>query len=90
MRSIKYNVALCQVEVLLVTSVLRRPMKRHSAKERKILFVFVDLEKVLDWLPKRVIYYALNKVGVREDFVKMLKDCRFCRGCVVRIFFCRV
>ena len=90
MRSIKYNMALCQVEVLLVTSVLRRPMKRHSAKERKILFVFVDLEKVLDWLPKRVIYYALNKVGVREDFVKMLKDCRFCRGCVVSIFFCRV
>ena len=45
---------------------LRRLMEKFRSKSKKLFYVFVALEKAFDWVPQKVIWYALRKKGVPE------------------------
>ena len=49
--------------------VLRRLMEKFRAKNKKLFFVFVDLEKAFDRVPRKVIRFALRRKGVPEYLV---------------------
>ena len=40
----------------------------------KLYTIFVDLEKVFDDVPKKVIWWALRKIGVMEKEVKAIME----------------
>ena len=41
--------------------VLRRHIEQFKAKNKKFFFAFADLEKVFDWVPRKVIRFALRQ-----------------------------
>ena len=71
---------LCQGEGLLKLFVLRRLSEKFRAKNKKLLFVFVDLEKAFDRVPREVIRFALRRKGVPEYLVNgvmsLYKGCK--------------
>ena len=60
--------------------VLRRLSEEFRAKNKKLFFVFVDLEKAFDQVPREVICFALRRRGVPEYLVNgvmsLYKDCK--------------
>ena len=40
--------------------VLQRLSEKFRAKNKKLFFIFVDLEKAFDWVPREVICFALG------------------------------
>ena len=44
-------------------------MKNSKLKIESCFFVFVDLEKAFDWVPREVIQFALRQKGVPEYLV---------------------
>ena len=59
-------------------SVLRRLSEKFRAKN-KLFFIFVDLEKALDWVPRKVISFALKQKGIPEYLVNGVRSP--CKGC---------
>ena len=50
---------------------------RYQSKGKKLFYVFVDLEKAFDRVPRKVIWYALRKSGVSEYLVQgVMSLCR--------------
>ena len=49
--------------------VLRRLKEKFRAKNKKLFFVFVYLEKAFDRVPREVIRFALRRKGVPESLV---------------------
>ena len=49
--------------------VLRRRSEKFRAKNKLVFFIFVDLEKAFDWVPKEVLCFALMGKGVPECLV---------------------
>ena len=49
--------------------VLRRLTEKFRAKNKKLCFVFVDLEKAFARVPREVIRFALRRKGVPEYLV---------------------
>ena len=49
--------------------VLRRLTEKFRTKNKKLFFVFVDLEKAFDRVPRKVIRFALRWKGVPEYLV---------------------
>ena len=47
----------------------RQMQEKFRAKEKKLYFGFVDLEKVFDRVPREVIRWAMHKLGVEEWLV---------------------
>ena len=60
-------------------SVLKRLTEKFRAK-KKLFFIFVDLEKAFDQVPREVIYFALGQKGVPEYLVRgvvsLYKGCK--------------
>ena len=48
---------------------LRRLSKTFCAKNKKLCFIFVDLEKAFDWVLREVIQFALRWKDVQEYLV---------------------
>src|SRR5260221_11755091 len=48
---------------------VRQMQEKHYCKKKKLYFAFVDLEKVLDRVPREVMRWALRKSGVDEWLV---------------------
>ena len=40
--------------------VLRRLREKFRAKNKKLFFIFVDLEKAFDWVPREVVHFDLR------------------------------
>ena len=63
-----------------VVFVLRRLSEKFRAKNKKLFFVFVDLEKAFDWVPRVPIPFALRRKGVPEYLVNgvlsLYKGCK--------------
>ena len=53
--------------------VLRRPSEKLRVKNKKLFFIYVDLQKVFDWVPTEVICFALRWKSVPEYLVNRSK-----------------
>ena len=49
--------------------VLRVLNEKSRAKNKKLFFIFVDLGKAFDWVPRKVICFAFGRKGVPEYLV---------------------
>ena len=49
--------------------ILRQLQEKHLAKNKKLYFAFVDLEKAFDRVPRKVIWWAMQKLGIEEWIV---------------------
>ena len=53
--------------------VLRHLQEKHLAKNKKLYFAFVDLEKAFDRVPRKVIWWAMRKLGIEEWIVRFVQ-----------------
>ena len=49
--------------------ILRQLQEKHLAKNKKLYFAFVDLEKAFECVPRKVIWWAMRKLGIEEWIV---------------------
>ena len=50
--------------------ILRHLQEKHLAKNRKLYFAFVDLKKAFDQVPRKVIWWVMQKLGLEEWIVQ--------------------
>ena len=53
--------------------ILRQLQEKYLAKNKKLFFAFVDLEKAFDRVPRRVIWWAMRKLGIDEWIVRFVQ-----------------
>ena len=53
--------------------ILRQLQEKHLAKNKKLYFAFVDLEKAFDRIPRKVIWWAMRKLGIEEWIVRFVE-----------------
>ena len=53
--------------------IIRQLQDKHLAKNRKLYFAFVDLEKAFDRIPRKVIWWAMRKLDVEEWVVQFVQ-----------------
>ena len=53
--------------------ILRQLQEKHLAKNKKLYFAFVDLEKAFDCVPRKVIWWAMRKLGIEEWIVRFVQ-----------------
>ena len=60
--------------------VLKRLIEKSRAKNKKLFFVFFDLERAFDRVPRGVICFALRRKDVQEylvdDVMSLYKGCK--------------
>ena len=49
--------------------VVRQLQEKYPAVNKRLYMAFVDLEKVFDPVPRKVIWWPLRKLGVEESIV---------------------
>ena len=53
--------------------IVRQIQEAHFRKNRNLFFAFVDLEKAFDRVPRKVLWWALRKVGIPEWIVRVIQ-----------------
>ena len=53
--------------------VVRQLQEKYLAANKRLYMAFVDLEKVFDRVPWKVIWWALRKLGVEEWIVRLVQ-----------------
>ena len=53
--------------------VVRQLQEKYLAANKRLYMAFVDLEKAFDQVPRKVIWWALRKLGVEEWIVRMVQ-----------------
>ena len=53
--------------------IFRQLQEKHLAKNKKLYFAFVDLEKAFDHVPRKVIWWAMRKLGIEEWIVRFVQ-----------------
>ena len=53
--------------------ILRQLQEKHLAKNKKLYFAFVDLEKAFDRVPRKVIWWAMRKLDIEEWIVRFVQ-----------------
>ena len=53
--------------------ILRHLQEKHLAKNKRLYFAFVDLEKAFDRVPRKVIWWAMRKLGLEEWIVRLVQ-----------------
>ena len=53
--------------------VVRQLQEKYLAVNRRLYMAFVDLEKAFDRVPRKVIWWALRKLGVEEWIVRLVQ-----------------
>ena len=71
---------LCQGEAQL-EEILRRFSEKFRAKNKKLFFIFINLQKAFDRVPGEVICFALRQKSAPEYLVNgvmsLCKDCKY-------------
>ena len=52
--------------------IARQIQERYRAKKKDLYFTFVDLEKAFDRVPRKVVDWALRKVGLDEWIIQLI------------------
>ena len=52
--------------------IFKQLQEKHLAKNRKLHFAFVDLEKAFNRVPRKVIRRAMQKLGIEEWIVQFV------------------
>ena len=55
-----------------VIFIMRQVQEKHQAKKKKLYYAFVDLEKEFDSIPRKVVRWALRKLGVDEWLIRIV------------------
>ena len=53
--------------------VVRQLQEKYLAANKRLYMAFVDLEKAFDQVPRKVIWWALRKLGVEEWIVRLVQ-----------------
>ena len=53
--------------------VVRQLQEKYLAVNKRLYMAFVDLEKAFDRVPRKVIWWALRKLGVEEWIVQLVQ-----------------
>ena len=53
--------------------VVRQLQEKYLAANKRLYIAFVDLEKAFDCVPRKVIWWALRKLGVEEWIVRLVQ-----------------
>ena len=53
--------------------VVRQLQEKYLAVNKRLYMAFVDLEKAFDPVPRKVIWWALRKLGVEEWIVRLVQ-----------------
>ena len=53
--------------------ILRQVHEKYLGKHKDLYFAFVDLEKAFDRVPRKVLWWALRKVGVDEWLIRTIQ-----------------
>ncbi|KAI8498339.1 hypothetical protein Bbelb_242830 [Branchiostoma belcheri] len=53
--------------------ILRQLQEKHLAKRKDLYFMFVDLEKAFDRVPRQVLWWAMRKLGVEEWVIRVVQ-----------------
>ena len=53
---------------------LRMMQEKHLEKRQDLHMIFVDLEKAYDRIPRDIIWWALRKKNVGEEYIKVIQD----------------
>ena len=53
--------------------VVRQQQEKYLAVNKRLYMAFVDLEKAFDHVPRKVIWWALRKLGVEEWIVRLVQ-----------------
>ena len=62
--------------------VVRQLQEKYLAANKRLYMAFIDLEKAFDWVPRKVIWWALRKLGVEEWIVQGMYANARSRVCV--------
>ena len=54
--------------------VIRQLQEKYLAANKRLYMAFVDLEKAFDRVPRKVIWWALRKLGVDEWIVRLVQE----------------
>ena len=54
--------------------VVRQLQEKYLAANKRLYMAFVDLEKAFDRVPRKVIWWALRKLGVDEWIVHLVQE----------------
>ena len=55
--------------------IARQLQERYKGKHRELWWAFVDLEKAFDRVPRKVVEWAMRKLGVEEWLVRAVMAC---------------
>ena len=61
------------VAQLMLYSYEEQLQEKHLAKNKKLYFAFVDLEKVFGRVPRKVIWCTMQKLGIEEWTVRFVQ-----------------
>jgi Reverse transcriptase (RNA-dependent DNA polymerase) len=53
---------------------IRQLMERYREKKKNLHMIFIDLEKAYDRVPRKVLWWVLEKKKVPTKYVKVIKD----------------
>ena len=53
--------------------IVRQMQEKYLAKKKELWTAFVNLEKAFDCVPRKVVWWALRKVGIDEWLVNVIK-----------------
>ena len=53
--------------------IARQLQEKYIAAKRPLYFEFIDLEKELDYVPMKVLWWALRSIGVEEWAVRVIQ-----------------